>query len=213
MLALQLAKTIPRAEYLSICVSTVLWCRTCYIYTGLPEVSSAHCTTHEINWGDFCCFYTKRWTRLSSLQFSSAKQHSIQTVGMLPAITQLQPEVMSHKRTSASWSLVSPHSVLQGLFLLCLISATNMSVSYLSCCVQAVDLCSQTRRGETENSAWLVCSSKGISLYTLFPLRGFSVSNLKTEDIKDNPGSLCTGWRLAKLTEIDLTNTSRFVAN
>lgn len=52
------------------------------------------------------------------------------------------------------------------------------------------------------------CELRASLFYTLFPLREFLVSNSKTEDIKDNPDSLYTDCRLAKVTQIDLTNTS-----
>lgn len=92
-------------------------------------------------------------------------------------------------------------------------NAAHMRFSYLrgSCrrCAQAAGLWSQTTGGETENSNRLAstspCELKESLFHTLFPLREFSVSNSKTEDVKDKPDSLHAGCRLTKSE----TNTSQ----
>lgn len=89
-------------------------------------------------------------------------------------------------------------------------NAAHMLFSYLrgSCrrCAQAAGLWSQTRGGETENSNRLAstspCELKASLFHTLFPLREFSVSNSKTEDVKDKPDSLHAGCRLTKVRQI-----------
>lgn len=72
----------------------------------------------------------------------------------------------------------------------------------------AVGLWCQTRGGETEKLNRLAstspCELKASLFYTVFPLREFSVSNSKTEDVKDDPDSLHAGRRLAKVREEEM---------